>query len=585
MPSVAHLTTPGTLVKAARRHQTRVMTEYGPVLTADARPDRSDDPERPWLGWYPKLQLPDVTIHPDLVTMFRRAVATAPGKVAVEYYGWTATYADLDRLSRGFAAYLLEKGMERGDRIAVYLQTSPHFMIAALGVWRAGGVVVTMNPMYRSTEVGHLLTDSEAVGIVSSQAGYRDVVTAVKPAYTRILVTTSEIDVLTDPDPRVFGGVVEDPVPGTDDVLTVARQFADAPLPEFTPEPNGLAVLCYTSGTTGPAKGAMLTHRNLAIGIARQSQWLGTGPDTPIFGAAPLFHAVGLVLGFLHTLQTVSTICLIYRFVPPVVLEQLLAHPPYFFVGPPTMYTALMAEPTVSADHFASCHRMFAGGAVLPPAVVEEFERRFGRYINNGYGLTETAGACVFAIPNRPARVDEATQAMSNGIAHPGTDLRIVGEHGEILPIGERGEIQIRGDVVTPGYWRREEETAKAIVDGWFSSGDVGFFDDEHILYCADRIKDMIIASGFKVWPGEVEQVLYSQGTVRDAAVVGVPDPYRGETVKAYVTLVPGATTTPEELTAWCREHLAAYKAPREVKIRQDLPKTISGKILRRELR
>lgn len=561
------------------------MTEYGPVLSADVRPAPSADPERPWLGWYDLLNLPEVTIHPDLVTMFEHAVATAPDKVALEYYGWQATFADLERLSRGFAAYLVDKGMTRGDRVGIYLQTSPHFIVAALGVWRGGGVVVTLNPMYRTTEVGHLLTDSEAVGIVCSQAGYRDVVASVRPDYTRIVVTTSEIDVLTDPDPRVFAGVAEEPVAGTDDVMTVARQYAAAELPALSLAPEDLAVLCYTSGTTGPAKGAMLTHRNLAVGIARQSQWLGTGADTPIFGAAPLFHAVGLVLGFLHTIQTVSNLILTYRFVPPVVLELLLKHRPYFIVGPPTMFTALMSEPGVSADHFASCHRIFAGGAVLPPAVVEEFQRRFGRYINNGYGLTETAGACVFAIPNRPARVDEATQAMSNGVAHPGTDLRIVGEHGEILPVGERGEIQIRGEVVTPGYWRRPEETAKAIVDGWFSSGDVGFFDDEHILYCADRIKDMIIASGFKVWPGEVEQILYSQGTVRDAAVVGVADPYRGETVKAYVTLVPGATTTGEELTQWCREHLAAYKAPREVEIRQELPKTISGKILRRELR
>jgi long-chain acyl-CoA synthetase len=489
MPGVAHLTTPGTLVKAAGRRQTRGMTDYGPVLTADARPDHCDDPERPWLGWYAKLQLPDVTIHPDLVTMFRRAVATAPDKVAVDYYGWTATYADLDRLSRGFAAYLVDQGIERGDRIGIYLQTSPHFMVAALGVWRAGGVVVTMNPMYRSTEVGHLLTDSEAVGIVSSQAGYRDVVAAVKPAYTRILVTTSEIDVLTDPDPRVFGGVVEDPVPRHRRCAHGGPAVRRCPAARVHPGTRrarrALLHLGHHRAGKGrdahppqsrhrdrppkPVAGHRAGHPDLRGSAAVPRRRTGAG--LPAHAADRQHHLPHLSLRAARGPGAAAG-------APALLLRR-----------PPTMYTALMAEPTVSADHFASCHRIFAGGAVLPPAVVEEFERRFGRYINNGYGLTETAGACVFAIPNRPARVDEATQAMSNGIAHPGTDLRIVGEHGEILPVGERGEIQIRGDVVTPGYWRREEETAKAIVDGWFSSGDVGFFDDEHILYCADRSK------------------------------------------------------------------------------------------------
>ncbi len=552
----------------------------------------SNDPDRPWLGWYEQLNLPSVVIHPNLVAMAEAAIGRGSDRVALEYYGWQVSYGELDRLSRGFAAYLRRQGLVKGDRVGVYLQTSPHFIVAALGIWRAGGVVVTMNPMYRATEVGHLLADSGAVGVVSSQEGYRQVVAPVRdPRQVRIVVTSSEIDVLTERDPRVFGQLRDEPVDGTDDLLTVARQWADRPVSDEADTAAGdlsgdnLAVLCYTSGTTGPAKGAMLSHGNLANAVARNVQWLGTDSESVLFGAAPLFHVVGLVLELLQTLHTGGRLILTYRFVPEVVLELFAAHRPHFFVGPPTVYTALMATPGVKADHFASFTRMFAGGAMLPPAIVEEFEERFGRYINNGYGLTETCGACVFAIPNRAARVDETTQAMSNGVPLPDTDVRIVGPDGQVLEVGERGEIQVRGPVVAAGYWGQPEETAKAIVDGWFATGDVGFFDDESMLYCADRIKDMIVASGFKVWPGEVEQILYAQGSIKDAAVVGVPDAYRGESVKAYVTLMPGATTTAEELVAWCRQHLAAYKAPREVEIRPDLPKTISGKILRRELR
>lgn len=546
---------------------------------------------RPWSAWYDALDLPAVTIHEDLLAMAAAAIAQGPERVALEYFDARIDYGQLDRLSKGLAVYLAEHGVSRGDRVAMYLQTSPHFVLGALGIWRAGAVLVTMNPMYRAGEVTHLLTDSGTVGLVSSQRGYREVIAEVRASAPdlRLVLTTSEADLLTEmgarPDRRVFSDLTEAPVSGTDDLLTVARSAADATWSSPPLGPEDLAVLCYTSGTSGPAKGAMLTHGNLAHAVARNAQWLGTGPGSCLYAAAPLFHVVGLVLELLHMLQTGGRLVLPFRFVPDVALEQFRGYRPHFFVAPPTAYNALMAAPGADPDHFSSFNRMFAGGAMLPPQVVAQFQERFGRYINNGYGLTETCGACVFAIPNRPARVDPATQAMSNGVPLPGTEVRIVDPAGAAVRTGERGEIQVRGPVVTSGYWQQPEETAKAVRDGWLATGDVGFFDDEGVLYCADRIKDLIVASGFKVWPGEVEQILYDQGSVRDAAVIGVPDPYRGETVKAFVTLRPGATTTPEELIAWCRDHLAAYKAPREVVIRPELPTTTSGKILRRELR
>ncbi len=541
---------------------------------------------RPWSRWYQERQLGPLNAFDDLVTMADAAAATAADRVALTYFGWTATHAELARLSAGFAAYLGARGVGRGDRVAICLQTSPHFVVAALGAWRLGAVVVTVNPMYRAAEAGHLLADSGAVALVTSQQGHRAVFgSLVGDSSVRVVVTTSEVDIVRDRDERVLAGLREDPVPDTDDLLTVAERHADDGFAAARPATDDVAVLCYTSGTTGPAKGAMLTHANIATTVALNSQWLGTRSGEVIYAAAPLFHVIGIVLEIAHTLHLGGTLVLPYRTVPQVMAEQLPRHRPRFVVCPPTLYTALLALPEATPDTFESLELMYAGGAVLPPALVERFQERFGHYLNNGYGLTETSGACVFAVPGHPARIDEASQALSNGIPLPGMDVRIAGDDGEDLPVGERGEILVKGPCVSPGYWLNPQETAAAYHDGWFATGDIGFLDDEGVLYCVDRKKDMIIASGFKVWPGEVEQALLTHPAVLEAAVVGVPDPYRGESVKAFVIARPQPPVTPEELVAWCRDRLASFKAPRTVELVTDLPRTASGKVLRRELR
>ncbi len=543
-------------------------------------------PSRPWLRWYSERGLGPLDPYPDLVTMASGAAAKAPDRIALTYYGWSATHAELGELSGGFAAYLAARGVRPGDRVAIGLQTSPHFVIAALGAWKAGAVVVTVNPMYRQAEVAHLLADSGAVAVVTSQQGFQTVVAPVLPSTdVRVMVTTSEMDIVSDPDQRVFAGLPENPVESSDDLLTVVRAHAGQGFEPPVPAGSDVAALCYTSGTTGPAKGAMLTHANIATNIALTSQWLGTRPGDVIYGTAPLFHVVGLVAELAHILHLPGTLVLPYRTVPDVMLEHLVAHRPRYIVGPPTVYTALLAAPGATPQAFASVDLVYAGGALLPPALVEQFQARFGKYVNNGYGLTETAGGCVFAVPNRPARVDEATAALSNGVPVPGMDVRIVGDDGQDLPAGERGEILVKGPCVTPGYWRNPAETANAIHDGWFATGDIGLIDEEGMLYCVDRKKDLIVVSGFKVWPGEVEQVLLTHPAVREAAVVGVADAYRGESVKAYAVLRPGAQATAEQLASWCKERLAAYKTPRAVELVADLPRTPSGKVLKRQLR
>lgn len=268
-----------------------------------------------------------------------------------------------------------------------------------------------------------------------------------------------------------------------------------------------------------------------------------------------------------------------------MVLDALAEHRPYYMIGPSTAYMALMNHPDVTAEHFASLELVYSGGAPLPSAVVETFRDRFGHYIRNGYGLTETTATATSVPSHLEAPVDESSGTLSVGIPTFDTVLRIADEDGADLPVGEVGEIVIEGPMVVPAYWNKPTETERGIPRGRLHTGDVGFMDSRGWFYVVDRKKDMISASGYKVWPREVEDVLYSHPAVREAAVVGVPDPYRGETVRAYVGLGDGRSATASELIDHCKQQLAAYKYPRRVEIVEELPKTTTGKILRRQLR
>jgi long-chain acyl-CoA synthetase len=348
-------------------------------------------------------------------------------------------------------------------------------------------------------------------------------------------------------------------------------------------------LLCYTSGTSGTPKGAINTHGNLAYSAERQRVWLALPPGSTVFALAPLFHITGIVVELAGCLAAGGTLILAYRFEPGVVLDAFAEHRPAYTVGPSTAFMALMAHPAADREHFASFRMISSGGAPVPPALVERFRADFGPYLHNGYGLTETTAACASVPPGKRAPVDPVSGTLAVGLPGPDTVIRIVDDQGRDVPFGEPGEIVVRGPMVVPGYWRRPGDPAIGPADPAGSSelrtGDIGFMDPDGWLYVVDRKKDMINASGFKVWPREVEDVLYTHPAVREAAVVGVSHPYRGETVRAYVSLRPGIPADPAELSGYCRERLAAYKYPREVRVLPDLPKTASGKILRRELR
>ncbi|MFG2289078.1 class I adenylate-forming enzyme family protein [Streptomyces sp. NPDC048595] len=545
--------------------------------------------DKPWLAQLTDAQRAPVRPHPSMLHAFRAAVGRAPDRTALAYFDGRLSYAETDALSDGIAAHLAGRGFRRGDRAAVMLQNTPHFVLAVLGVWKAGGVVVPLNPMYKSAESRHILNDAEVTAVLCADRtwdGYLRATAAEAPS-VRIALTTCERELQTRDDDRVLRGEPLGPQEGADDLLTAARaagRLRAVPAdPELTADDP--ALICYTSGTSGTPKGATNTHGNITYNAERQRTGLNLAEGATYFALAPLFHITGMVCELAACIADAGTLALAYRFEAGVVLDAFLEHRPAYTVGPSTAYMALMAHPDVTRDHFASFTTMSSGGAPLPPALVEKFRAGFGPYLHNGYGLTECTAPCASVPPGRRAPVDEASGTLAVGVPGPDTVVRIIGEDGRDLPFGEQGEIAVRGPQVVPGYWRRPDATAEALPDGELRTGDIGFMDTDGWLYVVDRKKDMINAAGFKVWPREVEDVLYGHPAVREAAVVGVPDPYRGETVKAYVSLRPGKAPEPAELSAYCKERLAAYKYPREVEILAELPKTTSGKILRRELR
>jgi long-chain acyl-CoA synthetase len=349
--------------------------------------------------------------------------------------------------------------------------------------------------------------------------------------------------------------------------------------------PDDVAILTYTSGTTGPPKGAMNTHRNVVFDSCIFRNWMHVADDDVILGIAPLFHITGLIAHIGLALSAPAPLVLAYRFDAAETLRVIEAHRTTVTVAAITAFLALLREEGLERHDVSSLTKAYSGGGPIPPSVVEEFERRTGVVIRSAYGLTETTSASHLTPLSGRAPTDAATGALAVGIPVFNTSMRILDDDGRPLATGEVGEVAIAGPQVVPGYWNKPEETAHAIRDGELRTGDVGKVDAEGWLYIVDRKKDMIVASGYKVWPREVEDVIYEHPAVHEAAVVGAPDEYRGETVRAFVSLKPGTRAEPAELIGFCRERLAAYKCPRSVDILDELPKTVSGKILRRELR
>lgn len=545
--------------------------------------------KRPWLAVHPRAahgQGAFAARFRDGLSLFGNALHSAAAQPAIHYFDGTVSYAELDRLSSAFARYLLASGMQPGDRVALYMQNIPQYAICLLGAWKAGGVGVSINPMNREREVALLLQDSGARFIVSQRELHADVARAVLADLSGVqAITTDAREFQTRNDPRVFGGDAPPPCADTADLAAILAAPVDESIAlRQAAAPDAPAVIVYTSGTTGAPKGAVITHANFAIDAELWRAWVDVRDGAPILAIAPLFHITGLVGHIAFAFAAASPLILSMRFHPEVVAQAAQEHRAEFVVGAITAFIAIMNTPTVERGALATLQRVFTGGAPVPTAVATAFYQRFGLKIRNTYGLTESSSLAVAVPPERETPVD-ANGAFSIGVPVFDTDVFIAGDDGQPLLPEQPGEIMIRGPQITAGYWGKPEETAQALAGGFLHTGDVGYMDAQGWLYIVDRKKDMIVASGYKVWPKEVEDVLYTHPAVREAAVVGVPDGYRGETVKAVVSLKPGVSLSADELIAFCKQRMAAYKYPRQVEFVPELPKTPTGKILRRSLR
>jgi long-chain acyl-CoA synthetase len=522
--------------------------------------------------------------EPTLLDTFRHWVAKAPARSGLAYFDTVLTFGDIDSASDSLAVALADSGFGPGDRAALYLQNMPQYVISLLAVWKLAGIVVPVNPMLTPGEVVKLLEDcTPRVLIALDELHTPQLAEVIGGSSVQRVITTSSLDWQTCGDTRVLpAGRLS--VQGTEDLRTLVTEFQGCKSDHHAPAAADVAVITYTSGTTGKPKGALNTHRNIAIGGRSYCQLFAVGDGDTVLGIAPLFHVTGLTGHIATAITAGAPLVLCNRFHPGVVLDAVRRHRPTFTVGALTVFIALVESGATRAD-LESLATIACGGAPVAAGVLARFEQHFDAYLHNVYGMTETTSP-VLAVPRGAvAPVDAQTAAVSVGKPVPAAEVVVLDDDGNELPPGELGEIAVSGPQIVPGYWRQPDKTSAAFQAGRLSTGDIGYVDDDGWFYLVDRKKDMIVASGFKVWPREVEDVLYSHEAVREAAVVGQPDAYRGETVKAFVSLRDGYSVDTDALIAFCRERMAAYKYPRYLEIVDEIPKTATGKVIRRALR
>jgi len=542
--------------------------------------------ERPWLKLYAPGLPHDIELeHDSMLAAFRYTADRIPDRTALQYFDTAISYAELDAITDSLAAGLQAEGVKPGERVAVYLQNVPQFVIAMIATWKAGGIMASANPMLKRKELTALLSDSGASALITFESLWDEVAREVVPdSEVRTVITTSELDFLDAVPPLLASARRHRDGDTLDLVELVQRHRGEKPIaPPLRPDDT--AVLTYTSGTTGPPKGAMNSHGNFVFNAQTYREWIGLSDDDVVLGVAPFFHITGMVGHLAVGLLVGMPIVMSYRFDADATLELIERHGVTYSIGSITVFIALMNAPAAGHHDLSKFTKIVSGGAPIAPATVEAYENKMGAYIHNIYGLTETTSPSHCVPIGRRAPVDPDSGALSVGVPVFNTIVRVIDEAGHELPAGEVGEFVTSGPEVVSGYWEKPEETEHALPGGALHTGDVGFMDQDGWFYLVDRKKDQINVSGYKVWPREVEDVLYAHAAVREAAVVGVPDDYRGETVKAFVSLKRGESVTSVELIAFCQERMAAYKYPRQVEFVDELPKTASGKILRRELR
>lgn len=553
--------------------------------------------DRPWLRHWPE-GIPKTIDYPDIPVpeLLRRTAKAHPDWPAMSFYGLRITYREFDEKVDRFAAGLKKLGLNRGDRVSLLLPNTPHFPIAFFGVLRAGGIVAQTNPLYTARELENLYNDAGVETVVAMDLFWPNLAKARPQTRVKNVIVCDVKEFLRSPLRQLY------PIKKRRDLkkqghwpLNIPEESWVHRFPEILESPpdsgpappirpaEDVAVLQYTGGTTGVPKGAMLTHRNLVANALQTIAWLPTQETNQerFLGAIPLFHVYGLTTVMTGPIALAAEIVLHPN--PrdiKAILKLINKTRPTVFPGVPTMYIAILRHPKVSKYDLKSIKACISGSAPLPNEVRHEFDAVTGGKLVEGYGLTE-------ASPVTHANPLFGLIKEGVGIPFPDTDSKIVDmeDPSKDLPQGQVGELAVRGPQVMKGYWNKPEETRLVLRDGWLLTGDIAKMDEDGYFFIVDRKKDMILCSGYNVYPREVEEVLYMHPAVQEAAAIGIPDPYRGETVKAFVILKPGMTATSEEIIAFCKERLAPFKVPKQVEFAKELPKTMVGKVLRRELR
>jgi long-chain acyl-CoA synthetase len=537
--------------------------------------------ERPWLKSYEKgvphhIEYPRVPLYQVLDDTAR----DFPSLDAVIFQGKRIRYGELAGWARDLTSALHQIGITKGQRVAIMLPNCPQYIVAYYAILKLGGVVVNVNPMYVERELEFQLHDAGAQAIVA----LRDLLPRLETVREKIPVKTM---ILTDLDEHVHAAGrkahAQGLRPGFHEYAELLEKGKTQVPPVVSVDPDEVALLQYTGGTTGFSKGAMLTHFNLVSDVVQCVSWnVGAQRgEERMLAVLPFFHVYGMTVTMNEAIYLAATIILLPRFQVDDCLEAINQYQPTRFPGVPTMYIGIINHPRVKEYNISSIKVCSSGSAPMPVEALKKFEELTGGKISEGYGLTE-ASPVTHANPFSGKR-----KVGSIGLPRPDTDAKIVDlETGEKdLPPGEEGELCIRGPQVMKGYWNRPEETARTLRNGWLYTGDIARMDEEGYFYIVDRKKDMIICGGFNVYPREVEEALYLHPQILEAAVLGVPDPYRGETVKAFVVLKPGQKGTGEDIIEFCRQNLARFKVPTQVEFRQELPKSHVGKVLRKVLR
>ncbi|MBA4416750.1 MAG: long-chain fatty acid--CoA ligase [Syntrophus sp. (in: bacteria)] len=491
----------------------------------------------------------------NLAEIIRKSSIRSPDKEAILFRNKSITYKTLDKQTNRLANLITSMGLKKGERVGLMMSNRPEFVTAFFGILKAGVVPVPINAQFKEKELAYVLTNSGASGLIT-EASYMPIFDNIRndiPDCSRVILAGEMERLLEDmSEETVIAEVLEDDI----------------------------AMFMYTSGSTGNPKGVMLTHNNLYSNAVVASQIISAMSYTDsVFVVIPYFHIYAMNWGMIAPLSQGATIVIMERFVPEDVFEAVKKNRITVFLGVPTIYHRLSAQPNARKEDFSSVRYALCGGAPLPVTLIEETEKKIGMRIHEGYGQTETSPIVTVN------RFGEIRKSGSAGPAAPGVEIKILDDAGEEMPCGQDGEIAVKGPNVMKGYYRLDNETERALRNGWFFTGDIGRLDEDGYLYITDRKGDLIISGGHNIYPREVEDVLAYHPDLVESAVIGVPDKDMGEVIKAFVVVKQGKDLEPEAIFKFCKERTAAFKVPRYIEYRDALPKDGPGKIIKKLLR